>query len=270
LVIRGPELCRLDKASQKVVPVVSDVAGAIDVAVDPSTGDAVLVGAGFATRVDRSTGVATPLPGFAEFTRPVGVAVGSDGTIVVVDTRVGEIVSVAPGGEPTSQTANPQFDQPRDIAVQVDGNVVVCGGPDGQGKVMRGNPRDGTTSVVASSGTLSVRGGVTGPIAIAIEPNGTILTLRPYKRTVQGVPLDNGDLIRVFGKTTALFGGFSRLSDPAALDVAPDGTIVVATRGGVFAVDPVTHAITQLSSEMVGRLAVVPSLSPEKIVGQSN
>jgi hypothetical protein len=262
LMLGESTLGRLNRTTGQPVPVTTETAGAVDVAVDPTTGDAVLLGSGFVKRVNRFTGAQTPFSGVSLLTAPVGLAVDRDGTVVVLDKSPGSLVRIKPDGTRDTIGAS-GLGRVQDVALEANGDVVVaCGGPGGFGpdaKVMRIS-RSGTITTVAAGGDLS--GPVGGPLAVTVEPDGTILTARQFQGAGGGFTFSEGTLIRVAPQSGAQthFTGSFELVDPAALAVAVDGTILVFGSRGLFAVHPQTKALTRLSSVTGGRIAVVPPL----------
>ncbi len=260
--IHGFNLCRLDMAAGTWVAVVAVTPQAdVFVDVDPVSGDAVLLDAGFLKRVDRFTGQVTAL-GIGRIVGPIGMAVDRNGIIVFLyrddKTRIGRVTLA---GAWTGAAEVSGLTDPRGIALEANGDVVVaCGGFGMDAKVMRSTASNGQLSTVAASGSLS--GPVGGPVAVAVERDGTILAMRKFQAAGGGFIFSEGVLIRVNprnGNQTS-FTGASALSEPTALVVAPDSTIVAAAGGGVVAVNPATAARTVLTSQTVRRLTVVPVL----------
>jgi hypothetical protein len=258
--IQGFNLCRLDKAAGTWAAVVAVTPQAdVFVAVDPASGDAVLLDAGFLKRVDRFTGQVTAL-GVGRIVAPIGMAVDRNGIIVFLyrddKTRIGRVTLA---GAWTGAAEVSGLTDPRGIALEANGDVVVaCGGFGMDARVMRSAASNGQLSTVAASGSPS--GPVGGPVAV--ERDGTILAMRRFQGAGGGFTFSEGVLIRVNprnGDQTS-FTGASALSEPTALVVAPDGTIVVAASGGVVTVNPGTAARTVLTSQTVRRLTVVPVL----------
>jgi hypothetical protein len=121
---------------------------------------------------------------------------------------------------------------------------------------MRISPPGGQQSKVASSALLG------RPVAVAVEHAGTILAIRPFQAAGGGVTSLPGALIRINPQThvIALVAEPSELTDPRALAVANDGTILVAAAAGVFALNRVNGELSQLTEAPVQSIAVVPPL----------
>jgi hypothetical protein len=256
LVLDQLTLARLDRATGLPVAVITGNANASDVAVDPRTGDAVLLGPAGVRRVDRFTGAQTSVFRFPQaLAAPTGVAVDRGGAIVVLFgiarlliriTRDGDRDSIDTGGLGT----------PRDMALEANGDVVVAG----SGAAVLRIGRFGSVTTVSADGELAGPSG--GPLAIAVEGDGTIVTARESDVTVGPVTVPGGTLVRV-DPQSGQQAGFARrleLRTPAALAVAADGTIVVAGARGVFSVHPITALPTRLTGVFVRRVAVVPPL----------
>ena len=264
LVLSGVDLCRLERATGELVPVTSDVAGAVDAAVDPSTGDALVLGVGFGVkRVDRFTGHQTPLPGFTHVSAPVGLAVEKNGAILVLDKGTGSMTRTDPGGGATSSTFLVGLADPRDLALEGkdDNVIVVFDGFAEEAKAVRVSAATGQQSTIAAGGDLS--GPVGGPVAVAVERDGTILAVRAFRFAGGGVTVSEGRVFRIdpdSGDVALLVGNY-QLADPMALDVAADGSVLVAAGAGLFALDPATGAVTRLTDASVRRIVVVPTIA---------
>jgi hypothetical protein len=227
LVISGLGLCRLDAATGELTPVTSNVTTATDVAVDPTTGDAVVFGVGFLKRVNRFSGVQTPLGSGSDLGEPVGVAVGLDGAVVNFHGGARPLLEIDhPAAHPTSIPVSGLSD-PQDIALDASGGVLVANrGSGGGDAIVRISLPGGQQSKVASSAQLG--GPVSGPVAVAVEHAGTILAIRPFQGAGGGFTFSTGALIRINPQThvIALVAEPSELTDPRALAVANDGTIL--------------------------------------------
>jgi hypothetical protein len=270
LMLNALGLGRLDRATGLPVAVTTAVTNAIDLAVDPTTGDAVVLGTDAVTRVNRSTGAQTAVPGFAEafgITIPVGVAVERDGTLVVLFRGGGHgfVVRRPPAGPANFVVVNGN-QRSVDLALDANGDAVVaCGGSGVFGadaKVLRFN-RSGASTTVAVGGSLS--GPVGGPLAVTVESDGTILTARQFQGAGGGFTFSAGVLIRVHPQSglQQTYVEKNVLHDPSALAVTADGTILVTGGSGLFAVDPRAGQgaePTRLSTVSGGRVAVVPPI----------
>jgi hypothetical protein len=257
-------LGRLDRTTGELVPVVADTAGAVDVSVDPTTGDAVLLGGGFVKRVNRFTGTQTALPDVATLTTPVGLGVDRDGTIVVLHRGADAVLRIKPDGTQDLVQLN-GLGNPQDMALEPNGDVVLVYGFQHfsvQAKVARID-RFGSIITVTVGDALNSPSG--GPLTIAVEPDGTVLVARGFQGGGGGFTFSAGVLIRVDPQsgTQQTYVEKNVLHDPAALAVAADGTILVAAGEGLFAVHPQSGQAgdpTRLSPVSGARIAVVPPL----------
>jgi hypothetical protein len=253
---------RLDRASGPPEPVSMLAAGILDVAVDPATGDAVLLYVGSVVRVNRLTGEESvvPVPGLVT---PVAVAVDGGGAVAVLDVGSRSLVRIAPDGTRTDTVAA-VLEHAWDLAVEANGDAVVTGVEPGQpssrGTVWRID-RAGSTTVVGtdhSVGSLRYR-----IRPLAVERDGTILV--GYQSQSFPGPFNAASLIRVgprSGQARSFVVDSRELTNPVSLAVAADGTVLVSGGLALFAVHPQTGVPTRLTNEHVagGAIAVVPPL----------
>lgn len=140
-----------------------------------------------------------------------------DGSIHIVD-RKGAVVVFAEGGTPQRSYAVDAHSQPIAIAIGTDGSAYVLDSrsksvmvfaPDGQSRGSFGGPGD--------------RGGeFSDPLDIALGTSGLVYVLDTGRRSIQVFTLE-GLFIREIQSPT-------QLREPAALAVAPDGTMFVSDR----------------------------------------
>jgi hypothetical protein len=256
-------LDRLDRATGRPVPVGAVAAGAVDVAVDPTTGDALLLGTNFVKRVDRLTGAETALPGFTTLATPVAIAVERNGTVVVLDAGSSSLIRIAPDGTRTDTVAG-VLANARDMTVGPDDTAVVTGVEPGEvssrGKVWRID-RSGSTTVVGTdhdAGSFRVR-----TRSIATESDGTILI--GYQSQSFPGPFNAASLLRIdpdSGQAQFFIVDSRELTNPVSLAVTRDGTVLVSGSLGLFAVHPETGVPTPLTDVFVNRIAVVPPVAP--------
>jgi hypothetical protein len=270
LMLGESTLGRLDRATGRPVPVTTETAGAVDVVVDPTTGDAVLLGNGFVKRVNRFTGVQTALPGFSSLTRPVGVAVDRDGTVIVVDKEPASMVRLTRDGvrdvvafTMSALISAPMLDGAHDAAPEDTGDVVACG----EFSPLATAPQPMAVRLTRSGSVDMIIGGIPinsteGAQAVAIERDGTVIAACRARAAAGGSTVPVGRLIRSTPGPLAhrVFLESRDLRDPTALAVAADGTILVGAGPGLFAVHPQSGALTRLSDVSGARIAVVPPL----------
>ncbi|HJU54876.1 MAG TPA: SMP-30/gluconolactonase/LRE family protein [Pyrinomonadaceae bacterium] len=215
--------------------------------IEPASGQVKLVAG-----TENSAGFADGNGAEAKFNGPVGVAVGTDGTIFVADTyndRVraidteGRVRTLAGGGEPgykdAASGADARFDTPCGIALDLDGTLVVA---DTGNHRLRRVTLEGAVTTIAGTGEPGVVDGkpeaalFNEPTGVAIDGDGIVY-----------VTDAGGAAVRVFYRgfwpevhtlAGAHYPGLAdgaldgaRLSRPAGLAVSPDGTLVVADSG---------------------------------------
>lgn len=188
----------------------------------------------------------------ALFNAPVGVAVGSDGSIFVADTyndRIraidvkGNVRTIAGAGEAgfadALTGAQAQFDTPCGIAVAPDGALIVA--DTGNNRVRRVE-LNGSVSTVAGTGERSGTDGIPSaasfndPTGVAVDKDGKI-----YVADARGSALRVG-ASNPSPQVQTLAGGHgagfqdgvinsARLNHPAEIALAPDGTILFTDAG---------------------------------------
>ena len=229
-------------------------------------------------RMDPQTGTRTVLSDFGDSAQgslggdPVGVAVGTSGTILVTDPFVGtDLRGMLFRVDPQTGTRTVLSDfgdagqgplgaNPLGVAVEVAGTILVSDSIDGtnlRGVLFRVDPQTGTRTVLSDFGD-SAQGPLGGdPVGVAVETSSTILVTDHFVWTNLG-----GVLVRVDPQT----GTRTLLSDfgdagqgprgevPLGVAVEVAGTILVSnsvagtnSRGALFRVDPQTGTRTLLS-----------------------
>jgi sugar lactone lactonase YvrE len=178
--------------------------------------------------LSRLVDFAAPLAGRAAnaSANPWGLAVRPDGVAFVSDAAAGDLVRVEIAG--ASATAQPaaafgSASDPRGVAIGPDGAVYVA--LFGPGRIERVG-QDGAISTVAS--------GLTRPIALGFEPEGTLLVLEFASGgdAVGGFPARSGRLVRLdLARPDERQVISANLDYPTALLVAPDGRAYVANGG---------------------------------------
>ncbi|MBI3329120.1 MAG: hypothetical protein HYZ81_20750 [Nitrospinae bacterium] len=270
----------------------------IAVEADGSLVVAVVVGFGSSAavvRVDRVTGDRTLVSGCTEITfhctasrgsgpslrEPQGIAVEADGSLVVavgigfsfsatvvrVDPRTGDrtVVSGCTNFDRTtfqctaSRGSGPSLREPRGIAVEADGSLVVAVDEFGLEGVVRVDPRTGDRTIV--SGASTGRGpALLQPAGVAVEDDGSLVVADGSfgLRAVVRVDPHTGDRTVVSGcadfdritrECKAIVGRGQPFEDPAGIAVEADGHLVVVDRDlrAVVRVDPATGDRTLVS-----------------------
>jgi thiol-disulfide isomerase/thioredoxin len=213
-------------------------------------------------------------PRFAE---PQGVAVLSDGTVLVADTAnhavrrldldTGEVVTVAGTGRvwrPGAPTAGPALEvdlsTPWDLA-EHDGEVVLAMAgthqlwalsPDGRVRVLAGTTGEGLRDGDATAAYLAQPSGLVSDGERLWFADAETSALRWYRRTADG----RGEIGTVVGSGLFDFGhvdgpgGQALLQHPLGVALLPDGSVAVCDtyNGAVRRYDPVTDELTTLAS----------------------
>lgn len=116
--------------------------------------------------MDKTTGAQTAIT-TGGLTRPMGLAVESDGnSLVVVDVTAKKLVRVAlPAGTQTQVSADSQFIQPTHVTIEADGNYLVTDGKasvtSGERRIYRVNKTTGVATILVSDGFFQQPRGVT-------------------------------------------------------------------------------------------------------------
>lgn len=117
-------------------------------------------------KVDKTTGAQTVIT-TGGLTRPIGLAVESDGlSLVVVDSTAKKLIRVAlPAGTQTQISADAQFIQPTHVAIEADGSYIVTDGKasvtPGERRLYRVNRTTGVATILTSDGFFQQPRGVT-------------------------------------------------------------------------------------------------------------
>ena len=118
-------------------------------------------------KVDKTTGAQTVITTDGLLTRPIGLAVESDGlSLVVVDAIAKKLIRVAlPAGTQTQVSADAQFIQPTHVTIETDGSYVVTDGKAsvtaGERRLYRVNGTTGVATILTSDGFFQQPRGVT-------------------------------------------------------------------------------------------------------------
>lgn len=188
----------------------------------------------------------------ALFNGPVGVAVGTDGTIYVADTyndRIraidagGRVRTVAGGSEPgfadAAIGADARFDTPCGIAVDLDGTLVIA---DTGNHRLRRVKLDGAVTTIAGTGAQDsfdaslLNSSFNEPTGVAIDDEGTIYVADAGGSAIRAC------LFRFWPHVSTLAGhanlglldgalALARFNRPSGLAISPEGTLLVADTG---------------------------------------
>ncbi|MDX3644659.1 PQQ-binding-like beta-propeller repeat protein [Streptomyces sp. MB09-02B] len=169
--------------------------------------------------------------------RPIGIAVGPDGALVVAETDAGRVVAIDDDGSERDDTVTALaegLDRPTDVALDAEGRLYVS--EERLGTVLR-IEADGTTTVVAD-GLAAPQGlAVLGDDLFVVETGSRTLSavsLTTGERRTDAEELPVGPPPGVVPRTEpALFAdvmpGMARRF--AGLTAAPDGTLLLSANG---------------------------------------
>ena len=210
----------------------------------------------------------------ARFFRPADVAVGSDGSIFVVDSYNSTIRKIAPSGEVTTLAgvagmsgvssdgtgADARFSDPRGVVVDANGDVYVT---DGTRAVRKITPAGVVTTVCGSAGASGSQDGAgvnarfNGLIGIAAGSGGKLFLADSLNHAIR--------LVSATGVVSTLAGaaprpGANNGSGSAAGFRSPTGVAVDAV-GNAYIADSANHVIRMVSpggvvSTIAGTLGV--------------
>lgn len=183
------------------------------VSIDPSGADTGIVS------VDLRDGSQLLVSGRGALKQPYGVAVDSDGSLVVSDTALDAIVRINPAtGEQTEITGKGLLTAPLGVAIEDGGTILVAE----RYSIIEVDPATGAQSVLSSGGALvapqwiriDAQGGATienndgSFVAIDIDNGAQTAGLAPQKPLIMGT--QNGEIVRLDAsgtQTTLARGG---------------------------------------------------------------
>ncbi|MCX6875774.1 MAG: choice-of-anchor D domain-containing protein [Verrucomicrobia bacterium] len=251
------------------------------------------------------TGVAGFLDGpatSAQFNEPVGVAIGTDGTMFVTDSRNHRIRAISPGGEVTTHSglgdagftdgvgSGARFNTPQGLAIDAAGMLYVA---DSLNHRIRKVATDGSVSTLAGTGTAGFLDGAgnvarfNSPLGIAVSGTGIAYVTEAAYHTIRKIQADGVVSTLAGAAGTAgivnASGTAARFASPVGLAVDATGQLYVADKGNQRmrkvtpggAVTTLAGAGTQGTSDGLGEvakfdnpLAVAVNATGEVIVGE--
>ncbi len=209
----------------------------------------------------------------AQFNEPIGIVVGSNGSVFVADSKnhriraispLGTVTTFAGLGDPAFTDGVPsaaRFNLPSGLAIRTNGTLLVAD---------RGNHRirtvgpDGTVGTWVGNGTPSSTNGAAAvarfdnPIGIAVDTAGNAYVSEASSHAIRKIAADGftsdfaGD--RLAPGLINSTGASARFSSPAGLAVRADGTLLVADTGNhlIRAVNPTGNVTTLVGSGSQG------------------
>jgi sugar lactone lactonase YvrE len=211
--------------------------------IDANGTETVFAGTGIA-------GFANGPVGSAQFNEPIGIVVGSNGTVFVADSKnhriraistLGTVTTFAGLGDPAftdGVAAAARFNLPSGLALSANGDLLVAD---------RGNHRirsvgpNGTVGTRVGDGTAGSADGAAAfarfdnPVGIAVDAAGTAYVTEASGHAIRKVAPDGFTSLFAGNATTSglinAAGPAARFSSPTGLTVRADGTLVVADTG---------------------------------------
>ena len=173
-------------------------------------------------RVDPDTGSVSTLASSTAFVDPMGVAIDSEGRIVVADRsadptglggNTGAVFRFRPGEAPTPIGASAQFVDPWGVAIDAAGRILVT--DSSVGDVFRFAPGEAPVSIATT---------LTMPAGIAVDTAGNVLVADRNAGAAQG-----GEVFRFApGGLPAALPRTNLFSDPTGIAIDEGGRILVA------------------------------------------
>jgi sugar lactone lactonase YvrE len=226
--------------------VVADSGAHTILRLDPASGEVKVIAG--TTR----SGYADGAGAAALFDAPVGVAVGTDGTIYVADTyndrirkidKAGNVTTVAGGDGPgfvdSPNGLSARFDTPGGIAIAPDGAVIVA---DTGNRRIRRIGADGAVTTLSGNGDYGDLDGnlldasFAEPIGLTIDSAGTIYVADAGANKIRAVQTGLAPIVVTLagrGSHGLLDGaaGAAKLNRPSGVALVPNGDVMIADTG---------------------------------------
>lgn len=232
-------------------------------------------------------------PGKLANLRGIAVAPGADagGGVFATDTSINQIAEFGTDGAfirgwGRDGRGDGTFMQPRDVAVEANGDIVVVDTRADRVQVLRAGGAVESWARVSATLHRPVGGGgnreFRDPTGVAVDPrNGDVYVVEGGNHRIQRISQD-GTWLKTWGGTSA-GTELGEFTEPLGVDVAPDGTVWVAdtrndrlqrldTATGAWTAITGLHRPTAVAVLPDGRLAVTelgadPRVDPQQAVG---
>lgn len=223
-------------------------------------------------------GIADPADGGnatdAHLTRPTGLAVAPDGTIWIVDSNAGTLLTVTPDG--LIHTVATGFYGPQGMCLAPDGRPYVA--ERGSYRIATTNDTGGVKPVAGNLYRPGFRGDggpakkalLAQPYDVVADAAGNLYIADTSNARVRFISAETGKISTIAGNGTQGFAGDggqatdAELSSPEALAVDPEGTVLYIADYGdshLRRVDLVTGIITTVAGSGAGSVAYDPNLT---------
>ncbi len=211
-----------------------------------------LAGAGY-------TGVENGQATQATFSDPFGVAIDSDGNVLVADagecncirrlTPQGQIETLAGSGEgfADGKARDAKFNTPSAIAIDDDDNLILA---DTSNNRIRKLDKKGNVTTIAGSGAVGLKDGKASeamfdsPVGIAVDDDNNIYVADTYNDCIRKI--DKGGAVTTLAGTGA--PGYQDGEAQTAMFDTPSG-IAVDKQGNVFVADTGNRAVRKITKQ---------------------
>jgi sugar lactone lactonase YvrE len=195
------------------------------------SGDLIAANLRTVVQVDALNGQVQTVSAAGKFVAPLGVAVATDGQLLVLDVAApSQVIRVNPQtGNQRVVSEGGYLKRPQAIAVQgKDIYVTDVATPDGNfgiGRIIHIDAQSGDQAVVAEGGNL------VGPVGITVDDQGQLIVGDPYTIDPSGQSLDSGGYQGAIIRIDPLSGAQTLLTRGDGGAVNPRGVAIVPSAG---------------------------------------
>jgi DNA-binding beta-propeller fold protein YncE len=211
-----------------------------------------LAGAGF-------TGIENGQAKQAAFSDPFGIAVDSDGNVIIADagecncirriTPKGqvEIIAGSEEGFADGKAGEAKFNTPSGIAIDADDNLIIADTTDNR---IRKLDEKGSVTTIAGSGAVGLKDGKASeatfdsPVGVAVDEDDNIYVADTYNDSIRRIDKD-GNVTTIAGTNTP---GYQDGAAQTAMFDTPSG-IAVDKQGNIFVADTGNNAIRKITKQ---------------------